>query len=228
MAAMDSGLEGRKRHSSMSSETIFHDIDLVSEILRCLPSKSVMRLKSVCKSWRDLIISRYFCLLWQQHHQRHPGILLRSLIPDRKHSYVPLSGPTAGAPQFELPRDVHHWVLQSCNGFLLHMKHRANDCRIRDHWIYNPATSEVVHLPRLRMDTCKIHARRCKCLMGRPVLAFDSHSRGRVVALLERERRRTYQVCVTENQGPWRISGEPFKSDPLSVGVKLAQFHRLA
>ncbi|XP_073131766.1 protein TOPLESS-RELATED PROTEIN 2-like isoform X2 [Henckelia pumila] len=43
-----------------------NNVDLLSEILLRLPSKSLMRFNVVCKSWRALIMSRYFRLLWRQ------------------------------------------------------------------------------------------------------------------------------------------------------------------
>ncbi|XP_075491051.1 F-box protein At5g07610-like [Primulina tabacum] len=204
-----SGMEGCN-NSPLAAESIFHNAHLLTEILRRLPSKSVIRFKSVCKSWRALIITEYFCLLWRQHQS--PGILLSSGIDYRPHAYVPLSGPTAGVPQFELPHNVDDLILQSCNGFLLYMKLSGTP----KYWVYNPATSEVVVLPQ-RLDTCKIHARRCNCVIVSPCLAFDSHSRGKVVALAEAAPRNmgggyVYQVCVTENQGAWRRLGKPSRS----------------
>lgn len=226
----DFGMEGRKLHANISSfaaESMSHNVhDLLVEFLLRLPSKSLLRFKSVCKSWRALISSRYFCLLWQQHHQG-PGILLMSAMICRPHRYVPLSGPTTGIPQFELPSDVHHMVLQSYKGFLLHMKYE-NYPRNHKYWVYNPATLEVVVLPPPRMDTCKIHPRRCRCIIRDPVLAFDSHSHGRVVGLASRLSRRRrayiYQVCVTENQGAWRSSSKTITLKPLSSGVNWRNF----
>ncbi|XP_047321731.1 F-box protein At5g07610-like [Impatiens glandulifera] len=143
-----------------ASEKIEGNDDLLKEILRRFPAKSLLRSSCVSKRWLSLISDPHFSLLWSKPKSHTvPGMFLRRL---------PLPSNTPTIDYVPLNRDQYHHenppinpldsgiksveeddidVLQSCNGLLL-----CSSFRLRHHscnfYVYNPTTNKYRALPR--------------------------------------------------------------------------------
>ncbi|XP_059669473.1 F-box protein At5g07610-like [Cornus florida] len=154
-----------------ASEIIGCNADLVVEILRRLPPKSVLRFKSVSKAWLSLISSSRFCLLhWQQQHpQSHDpkiaGLFLTGKYGSEFIKYIPLihselkngcnsSTITINAEDVKQSLSAHFpditstVIEDSRNGFVLLYLVQKHQNRMSYH-VYNPTTKKLRTLPGL-------------------------------------------------------------------------------
>ncbi|KAL6524457.1 hypothetical protein OROHE_016128 [Orobanche hederae] len=60
-----------------TADCVFHQ-DIMLRILKCLPVKSILRFRSVCKPWRDLFSTRDFVKIHKDHFSRHPSVIIQS------------------------------------------------------------------------------------------------------------------------------------------------------
>ncbi|BAT94597.1 hypothetical protein LR48_Vigan588s001700 [Vigna angularis] len=95
------------------SDTVFLPHEILTEILRRLPPKSLLRFTTVCKSWRSLITHPSFISL---HHRHSSSVLLlqfsnRFILPHRHHH---------PSTTLRLPSLPHHdySVVSFCNGLV--------------------------------------------------------------------------------------------------------------
>ncbi|XP_059669508.1 F-box protein At5g07610-like [Cornus florida] len=143
--------------AAAAAEIIGGNEDLVAEILQRLPPKSLIRFKSVSKTWLFLISSDRFSLLhWQhQHPQFHDPKISGLFFTSRSGSgfieFIPLifSATINGGEENKslalLTADMNtdKIVEDSCNGFLLIC---CTSRKIKYH-VYNPTTKQFSTIP---------------------------------------------------------------------------------
>ncbi|CAI9098427.1 OLC1v1035071C1 [Oldenlandia corymbosa var. corymbosa] len=147
----------RNRSSPSAAAVIVGNDDLLIELLLYLPTKALIRFKSVSKRWFSLISSSHFCLL---HTRRHRPTTAASALCLRKSPSDFYILPLFTKPskmrsfKFNLTSDVIHEsiaaanpnfrtkILQSCNGlFLLKVPQNTRNLP-GDYYVYNPATHQ--------------------------------------------------------------------------------------
>ncbi|XP_059656058.1 F-box protein At5g07610-like [Cornus florida] len=140
--------------SSAAAEIIGSNDDLVVEILVLLPLKSVVRFKSVSKTWFSLISSPTFPLLWQQRQRQSHDPKISGLFFTCKSrnqiKYIPLKGTDDGGKNKSLARfpnmyTVDITIIDSCNGFLLLCL--EPNYFSRSYQVFNPTTKQSRTLP---------------------------------------------------------------------------------
>ncbi|KAL5709528.1 hypothetical protein ACHQM5_020208 [Ranunculus cassubicifolius] len=128
--------------------------DLVFSILLWLPVMSLLRFKSVCKLWRDIIESSTFIYQHLHHHNTKKNgngkIIHRHCSPstgDYQGKYLSLSGDNFDV-SINLDFDQHHWyppyqlsLLHSCNGIIC-----LTNLSTREVALWNPATRKFRRL----------------------------------------------------------------------------------
>ncbi|XP_052180730.1 F-box protein At5g07610-like [Diospyros lotus] len=146
-----------KRMAPSSDVAIDGNDDLITEILRRLPAKSLLRFRSVSKRWFSLISHPDFTVLWTKSNcNSTSGLFLRSLSHSSTPTfhYIPLNSPNPNQPNFtsldfvpDQPQGID--IIQSCNGLLL-----CSAFRLRHHscsyYVYNPTTHKFIALPNPR------------------------------------------------------------------------------
>ncbi|CAA7061293.1 unnamed protein product [Microthlaspi erraticum] len=146
------GLSLNSRRLSETRPDIQLPMDLVTEILTRLPTKSLMRFKCVSKLWSSLIRSQYFnrCFLKVPSQQQHLYICLSDSRDNRNSiilsSSAPLTTPTAST--FVVNNDVAiqcrgYYSRQNVNGFMCNSYSKAMPR------MYNPTTRQLVTLPAI-------------------------------------------------------------------------------
>ncbi|KAF0905242.1 hypothetical protein E2562_003845 [Oryza meyeriana var. granulata] len=148
--------------------------ELIVEILRRLPVRSVCRFKCVCRSWRKLIADR-------EHRKKLPqtlsGFFYKSInderCPDKAHHFTNVTGIGRPLiyPSFSFLRQGDDVVLlDCCNGLLLCRCYVSHGTMQFHYAVCNPATKEWVMLPDANWA---IHETRIACLCFDP--AISSH-----------------------------------------------------
>uniref|UniRef100_J3MLM0 F-box domain-containing protein n=1 Tax=Oryza brachyantha TaxID=4533 RepID=J3MLM0_ORYBR len=144
-------LYGRRRNPAASLT-----YELVVEIVRRLPIRSVCQFKCVCRSWRRLIADH-------EHRKKLPqtlsGFFYRSVnverCPESAHHFTNVTGKGVPLiyPSFSfLPRCDDVIVLDCCNGLLLCRCSQSDGARPFHYAVCNPATKEWVMLPDANHD----------------------------------------------------------------------------
>ncbi|KAJ0099781.1 hypothetical protein Patl1_20710 [Pistacia atlantica] len=138
-----------QHQASMSAEIIANNDDLLTEMLLCLPLKSLVKFKSVSKHWLSLISNPNFSLRFSLIPQPITGLFMRGLSC-KEYYFINLSSSPSPAPFKYLtlgnnPSDFEITIRQSCNGLLLCS--RSNSKKPDDHYVYNPTTQEYTMLP---------------------------------------------------------------------------------
>ncbi|CAH9141998.1 unnamed protein product [Cuscuta epithymum] len=147
------GNEVSMKAAEMSSGDPFLPIEILSDVLKRLPVKSLIRFQSVCSHWKDLINSPSFIASHLDHSDReNPSLISRrqntlsgTSIPylldrDTQLRQVPKN------PLSDSLKDVI--ILGSCNGLLCVQTGRSG--YIKYLYLWNPAIREVMHVPRSR------------------------------------------------------------------------------
>ncbi|XP_059664262.1 F-box protein At5g07610-like [Cornus florida] len=151
---MSGRYERRPSGQFAAAEIIGGNNDLVVEIFQCLPAKSLIRFKSVSKTWHSLISDRRFSLLWQQR-RRSPKIsgLFFSCRFATQIKYIPTVDIHSKNKSLALFPDFssvgNTWqttIIDSCNGFLL-CSSANNLCSRKSYHVYNPTTKQFSTLP---------------------------------------------------------------------------------
>lgn len=139
----------------MDQVTPFLPQEIITNILICLPVKSLMRFHCVCKQWKTLIKSQSFISdhLYHSTHQT-PSLLFQ---PKRLRKYLPLlhlldhEMQVHDIPTIPLFNHSPFRIRGSCNGLLCvetHVKHkRFFTTAISLLLLCNPATRDVMMLP---------------------------------------------------------------------------------
>ncbi|KAF3434833.1 hypothetical protein FNV43_RR21920 [Rhamnella rubrinervis] len=157
-AAAASGNETPSSSSSSSSPSPTLSVDLLMEILVCLPVRSLIRFKSVSKQWLALISDPHFCSRRTSQtppfHSPASGlVLLRPGIPSSSptKNYECVNLCKLSCPSFRnlsstLDSSCTYEILQPCNGLFLLVSFintysRSNYC------VYNPTTKACTVLP---------------------------------------------------------------------------------
>ncbi|XP_059641747.1 F-box protein At5g07610-like [Cornus florida] len=210
---------------SAATESFSGVDDLIQEILLRLPAKSLMRFKSVSKTWFSFISSHHFSLLWHNHRQlsdpKVSGLFFSYSGPIEGNSieYIPLkenldhrendSHFISRLPGFDerVLCSTETQLVGSSNGLLLycHLDLYENHYRFR---VYNPATKKFSDIPWLwdPNEYRSIH------------LVFDpvKSPHYKVVAIRSpRDSKIFCQISVySSDTGAWRPSGDRFKVRP--------------
>ncbi|XP_054778562.1 putative F-box/kelch-repeat protein At1g12870 [Prosopis cineraria] len=147
----------------MDSDASFLPEEIVLNILKRLPVKSLIRFQSVCKHWKNVINSRYFvadhlhysslqnpCLLFQQSSMSVRLLDCGLQLQDREFQNALLINSLKGATT---------GIVGSCNGVLCVEIHRCN-VSPPSLLLWNPANREFRHVPRTRKyidsDDCMV------------------------------------------------------------------------
>ncbi|XP_059663048.1 F-box protein At5g07610-like [Cornus florida] len=153
-------------HITAASEIIGGNEELVVEILQRLPAKSLIRLKSVSKTWLSLISSRRFSLLlWQQQNRRrrHPKIsgLFCSCGYVGEIDYIPTMDSENKKSLTQFPDfssgesgEWHTKIIDSCSGLLLICCLCLAKPGYDSYHVYNPTTKQFSTLPRPFPQSC--------------------------------------------------------------------------
>lgn len=112
------------RFSSAAAETVANIEELLTEILLCVPARSVVRLKCVSKHWFSLISNPAFC---HRHTLQNPTAKISAFFSGttQDFNFISLLKNQSGSfPPLNLVRDLYPFghgvqILQSCNGLLL-------------------------------------------------------------------------------------------------------------
>lgn len=136
--------------SSTSAEIIAGNEDLISEILRHLPPKLLLRFRSVSKAWHFLISSSRF---HHRHTHQSPnpqisGVFLRKSPEELQFLSLTSKNPSPSPFEFlnfiEDPSGMK--ILQSCNGLLLCSSFFKIGVA-RNYFVYNPTTQRFSTVP---------------------------------------------------------------------------------
>ncbi|CAH9094757.1 unnamed protein product [Cuscuta epithymum] len=144
----------------MSSGAPFLPIEIISDILKRLPVKSLIRFQSVCNLWKNLIKSPSFIA----SHLDHSGREYPSFISRCGHTVSGISFHSFLDRDMQLRRVQNHTlfysikyprIVGSCNG-LLCVQDKTPGSFMSPLYLCNPAISEVIQVPRSRpsMDLC--------------------------------------------------------------------------
>ncbi|XP_039057734.1 F-box/kelch-repeat protein At3g06240-like [Hibiscus syriacus] len=135
--------------------------ELILEILKTLPVKSVVKCRSVCKKWNTLICHPSFVSVHLQASLSRPPdntpfLLLTSEkkgcekyylhydndgFDEFKQLQIPLFGYVSEAP-----------VVGCCNGLICLQLFSRSDCSYIYYFLWNPSIQKYISLPRLRID----------------------------------------------------------------------------
>ncbi|XBJ04390.1 hypothetical protein VPH35_023334 [Triticum aestivum] len=160
--------------------------EIVSEILLLLPSRSILRCRTVCRSWAALLSSPAFKDVSSSSHRHPTGRLRRGSSCAR--------GASVADPLFTMDHmRVDFMCLSSkpCHGTML-----FSDTRSGVYWVCNPSTGECVPLPKQHHGLIQSSAG----------LVYDDRTKERkVVHLFTKDRDlhcEIYTLCVPN--GRWR------------------------
>ncbi|XVF49414.1 hypothetical protein PTKIN_Ptkin04bG0010000 [Pterospermum kingtungense] len=202
-----------------NGEAIANNHDLLTQILVCLPVKSLLRFKSVSKGWYSLISDPKFS---RRLFPDISGLFMQKLgstFINPEHGFIPLSHKSSSDAPFKFLTFITHpsglKVVQSCNGLLL-CRSIHNRSFKYDHYIYNPTTKQFVTLP---LPDNYQNTR----IMYRFSLAFDPTKSPHYKAVCVRDSDQWLQDYDSESSyerglveiyssqtRTWRVSGKPF------------------
>ncbi|KAI9127286.1 hypothetical protein K1719_001845 [Acacia pycnantha] len=126
--------------------------DIIVDILKRLPVKSLLRFRCVCKDWNDLFKTSSFIKQHFHHstHHRGPSLLLQSyysashhtitrhtLLDSNKKTLMPLNVPINRSCYLSIIGVSHGIVCLKFEGSLL---------------LWNPATRETQHVPKISIN----------------------------------------------------------------------------
>ncbi|KAJ0042079.1 hypothetical protein Pint_18035 [Pistacia integerrima] len=190
-----------------SAEIIANNEDLLTEILVCLPVKSLLNFKSVSKNWLSIITSPNLSLRLGRLPKPITGLLMRR-NNGPEYNFINLGSNTSRAPFKSLtfgnlPSRVH--IKQSCNGLLLCSSLQEN-ARRPDYFVYNPTTNKYTMVPPIPNDNGAL----CRDV----VLAFDPSNSPyyKVVCVKDCNlSESSFQIEIYSSQtGTWRVCNSSF------------------
>ncbi|KAK9291875.1 hypothetical protein L1049_019825 [Liquidambar formosana] len=139
-------LPNRQRFSASAADVIAGNDDLLTEILRWLPARSLLRFKSVSKHWLQLISSPDIYRLLNPN----PTTVSALFLSNPSSSPIPDLLPLDGNPPTAFPNLLPSIsILQSCNGLLCCESWKKNEKNNPDYYICNPTTRQFTILPEL-------------------------------------------------------------------------------
>ncbi|MBA0785855.1 hypothetical protein Gotri_028072 [Gossypium trilobum] len=209
---------------SQNAEAIANNYDLLILILVRLPVKSLLRFKSVSKTWHSIISDPEFS---RRLSLNISGLIMCKLsyqVNKPEYGFIPLGNKssTDDAP-FKYLDFINHSsglkVVQSCNGLLLCSSSRYYNNFNYDYYIYNPTTKQFVTIPL----PSNLQNARVVCRLS---LAFDPTKslHYRVVCVRDPDpwlnilddpesNYVSQQIEIYSSQTrSWRLSGKPFLS----------------
>ncbi|CAK9182728.1 unnamed protein product [Ilex paraguariensis] len=192
-----------------SAHRVTGDDDLLTGILIRLPTKPLLRFKSVSKHWLSLITSPYFYRRRSQGITTPSGLFLRR-YSSPKHDFIPLDGTSATKPHFRTLNIVERGgiqISQSCNGLLCCFTVQRTNAPCK-YYICNPTTQKITTLPdpsgrifnytrgvQLAFDPSKSSCYKVVCVYS--AVGLSGH----------------YEIEVYSSEtGIWSRSGNPFRS----------------
>ncbi|KAK1576636.1 hypothetical protein Q3G72_015448 [Acer saccharum] len=213
-AAIDSvghiGIEKELKFSNMSSgirrqtvDAIANNDDLLTEIPKNLPVKSLLRFKTVSKHWHSLIASPHFtrCLF-----PLVSGLFLQRLFCHPHFKFVPLK---------DMP--INHTVKFPCVNFYLNILHSCHGLICCDNYgwgelyICNPATKQFITLTVPGYEDIRFPSD--------IIFAYDPETSPhyKVVCVRrpdEENQPNNYQLDIYSSETrSWRLAGDPFIVD---------------
>nr|XP_043616144.1 F-box protein At5g07610-like [Erigeron canadensis] len=188
-----------------SGSLIGSNDDILTEILRRLPAKAILRFKSVSKHWLSLLSHSHFTSLYSKR-VISPGLFVRDF-------YVPFDAEKQKFPPFRsldfYPDLCGIKIVQSCNGLFLCCSAKGNE-RSRKYYVFNPTTKQFAVIPSVpggqdvRKTICftglGYHQR--KCVHFKVVCIRNVMPNGEL-----------FQIQVySSNLGKWKIINESFNA----------------
>ncbi|XVF49412.1 hypothetical protein PTKIN_Ptkin04bG0009800 [Pterospermum kingtungense] len=209
--------------SSSSADMIASNDDILTQILLCLPLKSLLKFKTVSKHWLSLITDPEF--VPKQNSKSISGLFVRRLsgVPKPDYDFInlcpdPCRPPFRFLTFFDDPSRIR--ILQSCNGLMLCSSFRVNRPET-NYYIYNPTRKQYTVLPGLVGP--RPSSRSSRNIFG-VSLAFDPSRSPHYKVICIRNRDADlpdhYQIEIYSSKtGPWRPSGCVFAA-PSNVQFK--------
>ncbi|OMO52209.1 hypothetical protein COLO4_37348 [Corchorus olitorius] len=197
--------------SSAAANIIASNDDILTQILVCLPPKSLLKFKTVSKHWLSLITDPRFT---PKHSSRTiSGLIVRceSTRFHAEYEFINLSPNPSRAPFrtltfVEYPSGI--CILQSCNGLMLCRSFRPLGKQI--YYIYNPTRNQYRVLPG--MQGCNDPSWDSR-ITREVKLAFDpsKSTHYKVICICKCDLPDHYQVKIYSSKtGLWKPSGSPF------------------
>ncbi|KAK4254249.1 hypothetical protein QN277_009653 [Acacia crassicarpa] len=132
--------------------------EIIIDILKRLRVKSLLRFRAVCKDWRNLLKSPFF-IEEHYHHSAHKSPLLTCHVSNHNPNYWPLclfrlEKETVEAERIHLMDSLRRvsCIIGSSNGLLCVKHGDANVDPPPSLLLLNPATREVMQVPRSTID----------------------------------------------------------------------------
>lgn len=208
---------------SSSAATVADSKDILGKIFFRLPTKSLVRFKTVSKYWLSLISDPNFCLHRRPRADPISGLFLELYtVP---YAYTPefdfvnldkISSNSSNKGPFQsLPftRDSVDYlgIVQSCNGLLLCQARPVTyNSKPKEYFVFNPTTSQYTALS-LPFPTQGFKAHHNVSLAFDPSISPDKYQ---VVGIRRSVDRSLCQVEIYSSQTRcWRLSGKPFREE---------------
>ncbi|KAF3785316.1 F-box protein [Nymphaea thermarum] len=150
-----------EKSATESSQMTAHSVsnwlpmEIVTEILSRLPPEPLLRFRSVCKSWRDLIDSHDFIhnLHLPRSRAASPTRLLYRQINDFFYFDYDIKSPASTSRKIRLPLPIGDRIVSitsCCDGLLCLSRLNITGCSFYSFHVVNPITRKGVHLPQTR------------------------------------------------------------------------------
>ncbi|XP_022747903.1 F-box protein At5g07610-like [Durio zibethinus] len=143
----------RQRRRRTPAEEVANTDDLLTEILKRLPTKTLLQYKLVSKQWLSLISSPHFSISHTRFLQKEgflkPSALFLDVIyrqPPTKFMFLPFNSATKQLPLFDFMNAPYLKIMQSCTGLLLCISGYGNP----SYFICNPVIKKfkAISFPR--------------------------------------------------------------------------------
>ncbi|XP_054790764.1 F-box protein CPR1-like [Prosopis cineraria] len=168
----------------------FLPIEIIINVLKRLPAKSIVRFRCVCKDWKNLFKTPSFIADHIHHsHHENPFLLLHEHnLQQRRLSLRLLNHEMKTVEVLSLPPSIDpfghvYWeIIGSCNGLLCVVVDPASSRSPCSLWLWNPEIREVREVPQTTndyWDKCQFGFGYSSVLSDYKIVRF-CHKQGRI------------------------------------------------